>query len=195
MVGRGGGELETFLGELGADKRVDGISLFLILRKGGTLERGVGPMRLVDGALGDPAAEEFLLRGREGFVCLLRRHRIFLVEDAEDDFAFVRVSGYDGEGSFLGLADCLFAHIEPQAGFAGFRIEAVAVEARVRQDRPDVAVEAHGLRRGGDGWEKQGKREKGGSHETGQHQYERIRPDRNLPKDAKEPVRIAIVGQ
>ena len=139
VIGGLGGGGEVFFGEFGLDEGVDGV--FGDFGRGGFGEWGVGPVGFVDSAFGDPAAEEFFLGGGEGFVGLFGRHGVFVVEDAGNDFAFVRVTGDDGEGAFFGFFDGLFADVEAEAGFAGFGVETVAVEAGIRHEGADVAIE------------------------------------------------------
>jgi hypothetical protein len=147
VIGGFGGGGEFFFFELGLDEGVDGV--FGGFGRGGFGEGCVGPVGFVGSAFSDPAAEEFFLSGGEGFVGLFWRHGVFVVEDAGDDLAFVRVAGDDGEGAFFGLFDGFFADVEAEAGFAGFGVETVAVEAGVRHDGADVAIERH-RRRGGE---------------------------------------------
>ena len=139
VIGGFGGGGEVFLFELGLDEGVDGV--IGGVWGSGFGEGGVGPVGFVDSAFGDPASEELFLGGGEGFVGLFGRHGVFVVEDAGDDFAFVRVTGDDGEGAFFGLFDGFFADVEAEAGFAGFGVEAVAVEAGIRHEGADVAIE------------------------------------------------------
>lgn len=149
MIGGFGGGGEVFLFELGLDEGVDGV--IGGVWGSGFGEGGVGPVGFVNSAFGDPAAEEFFLGGGEGFVGLLGRHGVFVVEDAGDDFAFVRVTGDDGEGAFFGLFDGFFADVEAEAGFAGFGVETVAVEAGIRHEGADVAIERDRWRGGEEG--------------------------------------------
>ena len=101
-------------------------------------------MGFVDGTLRDPAAEEFLLGGREGLVRLLVRHHVIFVlgEETFDDFALIGLAWDDRDGAALAGLQCVVAEIQTQAAFARLRVEAVAMEAGVRHDRTDVAIEA-----------------------------------------------------
>ena len=56
-------------------------------------------------------------------------------EDARDQLALVRLAGHDRPG-----LDGVVALVEPQVGLAGGAVRAVAGEAVLGQDRPDVAV-------------------------------------------------------
>src|ERR1051325_1834862 len=102
-------------------------------------------MPLILRALGDPAAERFLLRRREVLVRGLRRHDVVLVrgEDALDDLRLVGLAGHDGDLAGFGRLERLGAEVDAEAALARLGVEAVAVKARVRHDRPDVAVEIH----------------------------------------------------
>ena len=144
---RGRGDL--LLGELGADEGVDRI--LASGRQGGDggqLQRLVGPVRFVDGALGDPAAEEFFLRGAQGLVRLLFGHDVFGIrrEDALDDLALVRFARHDRDLAALAGFERFFPDIQAESALARLRVEAVAVETRVGHQRTDVPVEADGLR-------------------------------------------------
>ena len=137
-------------GELGGDERIDRIlAAGWHRRHDRGFERLIGPMGFVDGALGDPAAEEFLLGRRQRLVRFLLRHDVFGVvrEDAFDDLALFRLARDDGDLAALAGLERFFAEIQAQAAFARLRVEAVAMEAGVRHDRTDVAVEADGVRR------------------------------------------------
>jgi hypothetical protein len=61
-------------------------------------------------------------------------------EEPLHEFAFLGLAGDEGF-----LLQGFFADIEAQLGLAVARVVAVAVEAVVRKDRPDVAVEFDGL--------------------------------------------------
>jgi len=55
---------------------------------------------------------------------------------------FLRIRRGDASDELAGVDDLptLLRHIEPQFSFARCRIEAVALEALVRQDRPHLAI-------------------------------------------------------
>ena len=94
-------------------------------------------MELVLGPGRDPALKHiFLLRG-ERLVDRGRRHDLLGVDriDAGDQLAFLRVARRDGS-----RFDGSLAAVEPQIGLARGTIGAVAREAVLGQDRPDVAV-------------------------------------------------------
>ena len=104
-------------------------------------------MCLVKGALGDPATKEFLLRRREGFVRLLVRHHVIRVgrEDTLDDLGVVGLAGDDGDGAAFAGLQCFRADVQTKLALAGFGVEAVAVKAGVRHDRPNVAIKRDGV--------------------------------------------------
>ena len=106
-------------------------------------------MGLIDGALLYPATEEFLLFWREGLMRLLRGHEVIFVlrEDSLDDLRFFGFARDDGDLPALAGLEREFADVEPEATFAGFLIESMAMEAGVRHDRTDVTVEADGVGR------------------------------------------------
>ena len=102
------------LGELGSDESVDRI--LASDRQGRhdwSFEWFVCPVRFVHGALGDPAAEEFFLGGREGLVRLLFGHDFFSVgrEDTFDDFALFWFAGNDGDFTALTGLEGFFAEV------------------------------------------------------------------------------------
>ena len=109
------GRVDFLLGQLGADESIDRI--LAAGRQGRhdrSLERLVGPVRFVHGALGDPAAQEFFLGGREGLVRLLFGHDVFGVgrEDAFDDLALFWLSGYDGDLAALTGLQRILANVQ-----------------------------------------------------------------------------------
>ena len=126
---------------------------------------------MVFGTFGDPAFEGFLLRRAQGFVRVLGRHLLVFVvgEDAGDECAFVRLAKNDGEVAGLGGLQGILADMEAEAGFAVSFVGAVTVEAFVREDRADVAIELD-LRVRGAGVIEQGER---GGEETASHRGDR----------------------
>ena len=107
FLGSFGGRLDLLRGQFGTDESVDRIlASGWQGRHDGGFERFVGPVWFVDGALGDPPTEEFLLGGREGLVRLLVRHHIVFVlgEETFDDFALVGFTRHNRDGAaFPGL--------------------------------------------------------------------------------------------
>ena len=167
---------DLLLGELGADEGVDGVAA-----AGGQrgdrdrLQRHVGPVRLVGRPLRDPATEEFLLRLGQGLVGLLLRHQVLFVLGVEalDDLGFVGLARDDRERAALAGLEGFVAEVEAEATLARLRVEPVAVEAGVRHDRPDVAVEHDGVGRLVGGREQDGTGQ-GGGGEEGETQARRL---------------------
>jgi hypothetical protein len=92
--------------------------------------------------LGDPTGECVDLSGRELLARIGRRHALGCVGgcDPLDNRTPCRLAGDDRPGLNRKLAD-----VQTEIRFAMGRIRAVAGEAFVRQDRPDVAVEVDRL--------------------------------------------------
>ena len=95
-------------------------------------------MRLVFGALGDPALKQFLLLRSEMSARIRRGHLVVGIgrEDASDQLGIIRLARLDG---FLFQRD--FAHVQAELGFAIVFVRAVAEEAVVRENGPDIAIE------------------------------------------------------
>ena len=74
-------------------------------------------------------------------------------------------AGHDGHDAVFRGLEGVVAEIEPQAGLAGLGVEAVAMEARIRHDGTDIAVEGE-LRFGGPG--KRGGQQGGGGKQAAQ---------------------------
>src|SRR5688572_9306553 len=117
-------------------------------RQCGTYWGVEGPMALILCAFVHPpsqfgnfvVAEFFSAIGRRHFhIRVLRRH-------ADEKLAIAGLAGHNGDTAALQRADCNFALVEPQASLATLVIEAVALEALVGQDRPDVAIEIDPVR-------------------------------------------------
>ena len=72
-----------------------------------------------------------------------QRERIIRGELAggDDIIALRRFTGDDGRCAGFGGLERDLGDIQPQAGFALRLVRAVTLEAGVRQDRPDVAIE------------------------------------------------------
>ena len=66
-----------------------------------------------------------------------------------DDFAFVGLTRDDGDFTGLPFAVGGFDEVEPEFSFARMLVHAVAGEAVLGQDRPDLTVEVDGGRGGG----------------------------------------------
>ena len=105
--------------------------------RAGRFER---PVRLVSSALGDPATEERHLFGAEPFLPSLRgRHHVVGIVggDPIDQQRALGMSRHDRRGASNGPRGRLEV-VESKAGLSGRGIGAVAGEASVREDRPDV---------------------------------------------------------
>ena len=107
-------------------------------------------MLLIRRTLLDPELQRVLLLLRELLVRLRRRHEVVLFrrDDALPDLALRQIARFDWKRAVLRRVGS-FRRVEPQLGLALLRIEAVAREAVLREDRADVAVEAKRLLRGG----------------------------------------------
>jgi hypothetical protein len=97
----------------------------------------IGPVLLVGGTLLDPFFQDGLLTLGELLVRVRRRHEVVFVigEDAGDEFAVAYFAGNEGFGLYG-----LVAEVEAEIGLAMLRVVAVAVEAVVAQNGPDIAV-------------------------------------------------------
>ena len=139
---------ETFFSEAGLNKRVDTISDRSLDRRRSCLDRLFkGPVLLVFRALADPELECFQLLRRDLFMRLRRWHDFIGIgtDDARDDAAGLHIARLDGKASFDGFVSAL-GGVETQVGLPFLRIEAMAGEAVVTEDRADVAIEVE-LRR------------------------------------------------
>ena len=134
-------------------------------RHGRAFDGLVGPVALVDGAFGHPAAEGVLLVLGELLVGVDGGHDAAGVggEDALDDGAAVGVAGDDGGATGFSGPNGLFAQVQAEAGHAGAYVGAMTPEAGVGHDGADVAIEPDG-RLGGVG--NAGDKEAKGSQRT-----------------------------
>ena len=134
------------------EEGVDGVA-----RPGAVLHRGDGrprerhvrPVRLPGRALGDPAADDVHLRRGEARLAALRvRHapRLVGVGDTREEGAPLRRARDDRHGAGAQRRLRRILDVEAQRGLAAVAVGAVADEAALGQDRPDVAVEAHARR-------------------------------------------------
>ncbi len=144
---------ETFLFQPGQEETID-----FIPRPGGVFHRGqcrplgfdVGPMLCIVRPFADPAFEEFDLPRAQFFPAFGRRHFFARVRGFHpaDEFAFARLAAHDYGVSAEILKRPGFV-VEPEpvrpALAFGF-VRAVAFEAFVGEDRPDVAGKIDGLR-------------------------------------------------
>ena len=108
-------------------------------------------MLLVLGTLFDPGTNEVFLPFAEGFVKLRRRHDLFRVDgkDVFENRAFLRFPRDDGAlFRVFQLGISAFGRVETEVCLALLRIESVAGETRVREDRPDMGIEGDLFRQG-----------------------------------------------
>ena len=107
--------------------------------------RDEGPVRGVCGPLGDPAFQDRLLLGRQPPIRLRRRHQLagILRVDPLDQLARLGIVRDDRAGLDRRVSD-----VESQLGLSLVGVLPVAIEAVLREDRPDVAIEVQGGRRG-----------------------------------------------
>ena len=121
------------------------------------------PVRLPLSALEDPPLHDLLLCRSEIFVGLGRWHDLVGIggDQALPEGALAEVTGHHGRSALGGGGEETLPGVEAQAGLAGAGIRAVAVEARIGQDRPDVVVEAHRLGGSGSGVESAPGQERG----------------------------------
>ena len=158
-----GGRLQAGGVELGAHEPVDrvlGPVVIGSLRQRRLLRGDERPVRLPRRALLDPATHERDLGGLKLLVGFGRRHDLILVggEHALEEGALVGLALDDGRRLFLALfvdagGEETGFGVETQAGLAGAGVRAVAMEAVVRQEGADVAIELHlfvGREGGGD---------------------------------------------
>ena len=105
----------------------------------GAGDRLVGPVKVVLRALGDPALKQRFLGGIEFLARVGRRHEVVLVvrDDAGDQFALAWLAGHDRRGA-VEFGQGAVAGVEPQIGLALRGIGAVAGEAVVAEQRPNV---------------------------------------------------------
>ena len=134
------GGFEADFGEAFSDEKIDA---FLGWRNGCFDWGFIGPVFLIFRALGDPAAEHFLLASGQWFVGFGWGHEFIFIagEDAADDFTFFWVGRNDGDFTGFGGFEGLLADIEAEFGFAGIFVGAVAVEASIGEDGSEVAIE------------------------------------------------------
>jgi hypothetical protein len=116
--------------------------------------REIGPVRLVLGALFNPPSEQRLVALGELVQRIRRRHDFAGIfrRDATPDFGLVGPAGSNrGCDAPLGIlvgSKGGFGDVEPKIRLVVLHVRTVALEARVRHDRPDVPVELDHLGQG-----------------------------------------------
>ena len=92
-------------------------------------------MRLVFGPLGDPAAQDIDIMGRERFcAALLRRHPLLVIvtRGAGDQLAGFRFAGNNRDVAGIAGFESILLAVEPQAALALVLIQPVTREAILR---------------------------------------------------------------
>jgi hypothetical protein len=159
------GEGEALFLECAEEEAVDGVAAAGRRRFGDWWDEG--PVAFVGGAFGDPAAEEVGLGRGDRLVEVGGRHEVVLVggEDPAEDLAVFGFLEVDARVAGFAAFDCGLAEVEAEVGLALLFVGAVAMEAFVREDGPDVAIEAHVV--GCGGGERQNEQQ--GDERTGRH--------------------------
>ena len=158
-LGRGQpGSLEPFPNEV-----IDGVLSFGNLGTDRSLE---GPVLVVACSLRNPLAQQFLFLLRERPVRIRRRHHVDVVVslDAIDEFAGLRVAG-DDPGVVPETGGRVLEGVDPVVRFLVLGVRPMAVEALVREDGANVAIEVDvspqsRIRRGQDHSEEKGCRKR-----------------------------------
>ena len=96
--------------------------------------------------LGNPAGKDLDFRGLELSVVFGRRHFFVRVRggDSPDQLALAGLAGRDNLAAVAVLENAPIGDVEPQVGFACLGVGSVAVEASVRENRPDLSLEIDG---------------------------------------------------
>ena len=104
--------------------------------------RGEGPMLLPRRALGNPALQRVDLFGGQSLVRKLGRHpaRFVCLRDPLNEQTGIRLARDDWR-SRLSFGECAFAGIQPQTRHARRLVRTVAVEAVIRKNRTNFALE------------------------------------------------------
>ena len=162
------GRREALRFEARFDERVDGLDRG---RHGRFDRRLIGPMVLILRSFGDPTLEELLLFRSQLLVRFGRRHDLFRIGQEQPLHQFARRGVAGDEGLLL---QRVLPDVQAQLGLAVARVVAVAIEAVVREDRPDVAVEFDGF----DGGRRRGGQTEEGEGEADAHGVTRALEDR-----------------
>ena len=106
-------------------------------------------MALVFGSLGDPAFEGLDLLRRDLLAGVGGGHPHTRVarQQSLDEFTLGRLSRHDRNGSRFDRLESDLWDVQSQPGLALSLVRAVTLEAGVRQDRPDVAIEGDSIGR------------------------------------------------
>ena len=88
----------------------------------------------------DPFSKDLFLRFGQGEVRLSRRHGIFLVVDAKNEFRLIRLFRNES-GIPSQISDRSPKGVESQVGFPCFLVRSVTLKALVREDGQDIAAE------------------------------------------------------
>ena len=145
-------ELKALSAEFLQEEAVDRIGV--VLGQIGQWDRGSrrwnkGPMPLVGCSLIDPLADAFDLPWGQRFSRLRRGHDQFgiLAVDTGPDFALGRLSRNDCQVAALASLQGVLVKIQPQVTLPLLSVRSVALEAMLRENRSDIAIE--GQRFGG----------------------------------------------
>ena len=163
-VGLGVGS-EAFLRQRAPEPAVDGVAPGGDRRDGGFARFLESPVALVFGALGDPAADRVHLGGRQHLMEFRRRHVVVRVRRQQPlhHRTLLRLAGDDGGIAGLAALARRLEGVEAQLALVLALVGAVAGEAGVGEDRPDVPVELDAFGGGGERAEETG----GGQAEAG----------------------------
>ena len=133
--------LQPLLRQPRLHKRIHRILRPRHLRHRHRLHRLKRPMPRPLRPLGHPAFEKFLLLRLQPFQLLRRRHHIVLVvgKNALQQLALRHIPRHHRARPRLRLAKSRLLQIQPQLPLASPRIRPVAIKARLRKNRPDIA--------------------------------------------------------
>jgi hypothetical protein len=115
----------------------------------GLPRRRVGPVGLIDGPLLDPAPHDLLVPRGEQVEGVGRRHHLGRVPGADPapGLGCARLAGHDRRARAPRLVRPghagVVGKVHPEIRLVGLEVGPVALEARVRHDGADVAVELH----------------------------------------------------
>ena len=112
------------------------------------LEGFVGPVTLIDSALGNPLLQYFFLGGCQRFVRFRRRHHDTVIGrvDPRKQFAGLRITGNNCTHA-LTIGGGSRRRIQPQVGLPLAGVGAVTGKTVFRKNGPDIPVEVNGFGR------------------------------------------------